>query len=305
VKKNDELIKEFSGVNEKVQHLSIEQIKDIVHGPWRFLKKEMQNGELSSVRFKYFGIFKVHYGRARRLFFQLGVSLDKGLITFKDCIRFKKMIGKFLSKKIMNKDVLVILDYGHGGINPVTGEYVTPGKRSPIWSDGKQYFEGEGNRKIGKYIEEDLKFLDIPYLKLANSWKDTPLKERVKMANRCTGRCFGISIHSNAGGGTSAEVWTSPGDTPADPMATISLEEFKKTFPDYADEVRTDYRDGDPDKESRFTILTETTMPFFLPEAFFMDQEKECKEILMTDEGLRRIAKWHVSTIVRIINERF
>ena len=29
-----------------------------------------------------------------------------------------------------------LLDAGHGGINPDTGEYVTPGKRSPVWQKG-------------------------------------------------------------------------------------------------------------------------------------------------------------------------
>ena len=45
-----------------------------------------------------------------------------------------------------------LLDSGHGGLDPDTGEYVTPGKRSPVWDDGTQYFEGVGNRDIVKRI---------------------------------------------------------------------------------------------------------------------------------------------------------
>ena len=37
-------------------------------------------------------------------------------------------------------------DPGHGGI--VDGQYMTSGKRSPLWKDGTQYFEGVGNRQI-------------------------------------------------------------------------------------------------------------------------------------------------------------
>ena len=202
-------------------------------------------------------------------------------------------------------NITVILDYGHGGINPVTGEYVTPGKRSPVWGDGTQYFEGVGNRIIGAYLEEQLISAGINFLVTAKTYNDLPLRNRIRIANRCPDPCFGISIHSNAGGGTGIEVFTSPGDTPADPMATLSVEVFKDVFPEYKDRIRTDYRDGDPDKEERFAILTGTKMPFFLPEAFFMDREKECKEILMTECGLRRIANWHFKTIVRIINELY
>ncbi|MCG9704983.1 hypothetical protein [Photobacterium damselae] len=42
------------------------------------------------------------------------------------------------------KQPLFILDAGHGGI--INGQYQTAGKRSPIWSDGSQLFEGEFKR---------------------------------------------------------------------------------------------------------------------------------------------------------------
>ena len=45
-----------------------------------------------------------------------------------------------------------LLDSGHGGLDPDTGKYVTPGKRSPVWNDGSQYFEGVGNRDIVRRI---------------------------------------------------------------------------------------------------------------------------------------------------------
>ena len=41
--------------------------------------------------------------------------------------------------------MIVLLDNGHGGI--INGEYQTPGKRSPVWADGSQLFEGEFNRR--------------------------------------------------------------------------------------------------------------------------------------------------------------
>lgn len=58
--------------------------------------------------------------------------------------------------------MIVLLDNGHGGL--INGEYQTPGKRSPIWDDGSQLFEGELNRAIVARIAESLTFRQIPYV---------------------------------------------------------------------------------------------------------------------------------------------
>ena len=52
---------------------------------------------------------------------------------------------------ITNSNTLIIIDEGHGRD--------TPGKRSPLWSDGTQLYEWEFNRFInsnnfGKYVRE-------------------------------------------------------------------------------------------------------------------------------------------------------
>ncbi len=52
-------------------------------------------------------------------------------------------------------NITVILDAGHGGM--IDGEYQTSGKRSPIWNDGSQYFEGVGNRQIVSKLTAKLK----------------------------------------------------------------------------------------------------------------------------------------------------
>ena len=46
------------------------------------------------------------------------------------------------------KDFLVILDNGHGK--------ETPGKRSPLWSNGTQLFEWEYTRKVVKEVAKRL-----------------------------------------------------------------------------------------------------------------------------------------------------
>ena len=60
--------------------------------------------------------------------------------------------------------MIVLLDNGHGGI--INGTYQTPGKRSPIWNDGSQLFEGEFNRAIVNGIIEELKILKIDFVNI-------------------------------------------------------------------------------------------------------------------------------------------
>ena len=198
--------------------------------------------------------------------------------------------------------MIVLLDNGHGGL--INGEYQTPGKRSPVWDDGSQLFEGEFNRSIVARIVESLTSLIIPYVIIAPETRDVKLSTRVKRANEIQDEpCFYLSVHSNAGGGNGFEVFTSPGETTSDKIATIFGEEYKKTFPQK--KLRTDYSDGDLDKEAAFTVIKKTRMPAVLTENFFMDNEEECKEILMTKQGRDLIAEFHVNAIMRAKSEIF
>ncbi len=198
--------------------------------------------------------------------------------------------------------MIVLLDNGHGGL--INGEYQTPGKRSPVWDDGSQLFEGEFNRSIVARIVESLTSLTIPYVVIAPEVRDVKLATRVKRANEIQdSSCFYLSIHSNAGGGNGAEFFTSPGETTSDKIATIFGEEYKKTFPQR--KLRADYSDRDLDKEASFKVLKETRMPAVLTENFFMDNEEECQEILMTKQGRDLIAEFHVNAILRAKSEIF
>lgn len=198
--------------------------------------------------------------------------------------------------------MIVLLDNGHGGI--INGEYQTSGKRSPVWSDGTQLFEGEFNRSIVNRIIEMLTELRIRYISIVPELSDISLLTRVKRANKVMDDgTFYLSIHSNAGGGKGFEVFTSPGKTASDRIATIFGEEFKKKFP--SEKLRTDYSDSDLDKEANFYVLKKTRMPAVLTENFFMDNETECREILMSKDGRDKIAEFHVDAIVRVKSEIF
>jgi len=197
--------------------------------------------------------------------------------------------------------MLVLLDNGHGGL--INGQYQTPDKRKDWGNDGVIY-EGEFNRAIVNGIIENLTKLNIPYVNIAPEYWDVRLETRVRRANNYpANNCFYLSVHSNAGGGKGCEVFTSPGDTKSDKIATIFGEEYKKAFPDRV--LRTDFTDGDLDKERRFYVLTRTKMPAILTENFFMDNKEEFLNILMTREGREQVIQYHLSTIMRVQEELF
>ena len=191
--------------------------------------------------------------------------------------------------------MLVILDAGHGGI--INGRYVTPGKRSPVWSDGSQLFEGELNRDIVNRLSQRLDARGINNLILVPEQEDIDLPTRMQRANQYANQsCIYISVHSNAGGGKGFEVFTSVGTTESDRLADFFAEAFKQEFPERR--LRADMADGDYDKDKNFYVLKHTQMPAVLTENFFMDNEEECRNLLMTQEGRERITRYHENAIV-------
>lgn len=193
----------------------------------------------------------------------------------------------------MQQKLIPILDNGHG--------IETPGKRSPVWPNGRQLLEYEFNRDIVKRIARILGAQGIKFRILVPERTDISLAERCKRANaisqQTAGQCFLISIHANAGGGTGWEAYTSPGKTKSDEMATILYQQFEKDFKGI--KIRKDMSDGDPDKESAFYILKHTTCPAILTENFFMDNETDCRYI-MSETGRENIARSHAEAIKTI-----
>lgn len=196
-----------------------------------------------------------------------------------------------------------LLDAGHGGLDPDTGEYVTAGKRSPKWDNGTQYFEGVGNRDIVNKILNRCLNEGILAIDIVNSWQDVSLTTRVNRANAIyeyNKNCIYVSVHSNGFTQESAHgysVYTSPGQTASDKYAEILLEQMIKEFPDH--KLRKDTRDGDMDKESAFYVLRKTRMPALLSENFFMTNRKEC-DLLLTEKFRDRIADCHFKMIKKI-----
>mgnify|MGYP003638558823 CR=1 FL=1 len=195
---------------------------------------------------------------------------------------------------------LWILDNGHGGI--IDGEYQTAGKRSPVWDDGSQLFEGEFNRAIVNRLVKMCAEEGIECINLVDTQEDMPLSERTDKANDIYRQqrdkdgkpCIYVSIHANGFSDESAngwEVFTSEGETKSDIIAKVLLDKATEEFPD--EKMR-------GTKESDFWVLRKTVMPAILSENFFMTNSDNCHDYLLSEDGRDRITKIHFEMIQKI-----
>lgn len=185
--------------------------------------------------------------------------------------------------------ITILLDNGHG--------CDTPGKRSPVWPDGRQLLEWEFNRDIVSRMAQQLDQAGIACRRLVPEDTDIALSERCRRANQWArqGDCLLVSVHANAGGGSGGEVYSYPGADKSRQYARLFGEVWPLVFLDLR------FRGC---KEANFAILRESLCPALLTESLFMDNEHDCR-ILLSPEGRDRIARWHVESIQRILQQFF
>lgn len=199
---------------------------------------------------------------------------------------------------------LWLLDAGHGGLR-ADGTYTTAPKKMfhhPAQGDSPAFtiYEGEINRAIAKLVYEDLLKKKVEYVTVYHYMEDTSLAERVGYADSIYSkdkRCIFLSIHSNAGGGSGVEIFTSPGQTKSDKIANVFCEKYMKHFPDA--KFRKDTADGDADKEADFYVLRKTDCPALLVENFFFDHRQDA-EFLMSEAGQKAISACIVDAILTV-----
>lgn len=195
-----------------------------------------------------------------------------------------------------------------------------PGKQSPdgrlkecvysreIVSDIESILKGYGYRVL-----VDFEALDLP----RNMQTPSSSLERTReLAMRCNmvneicrqngkNNVIYVSIHVNAAGadgkwhtGTGWEAITSVGQTKADKLASCLYDAAKKNLTNI--KIRTDYSDGDPDKESNLYVLKNTHCPAVLTENLFQDNKADV-DFLLSDVGRHKIARLHVEGIIKYI----
>lgn len=179
--------------------------------------------------------------------------------------------------------LIPMLDAGHGYM--IAGQYQTKGKRSPAWECGVIH-EGVSNKHFVWDIMKGLIKRDVPFYEINPEARDIPLRTRVNRANkihRADPSTYLFSVHSNAGGGTGIEGFTSVGETKSDSIAEVFLEIIEDNFADL--KMRFDNFDGDKDKEVDYYILRNTICPAFLLEILFMDFRRDY--LLLWDDDFR------------------
>jgi N-acetylmuramoyl-L-alanine amidase len=196
----------------------------------------------------------------------------------------------------------ILIDNGHGSN--------TAGKRSP---DGL-FREYAYAREIAAEVTYQLRRKGYDAELLVPELYDVALIERVHRVNvKCqsngASNVLLVSIHCNAAGNGKEwksargwEAWTSPGQTEGDKLAECLYESALESFAP-GTPIRSDWGDGDFDKENHFTILSKTLCPAVLTENFFQDN-KEDVEFMQSESGKKAIVKCHVDGIINYINGR-
>ena len=162
----------------------------------------------------------------------------------------------------------VMIDPGHAGPNTDPG--------AVNGTTGLQ--EADVALVISRLVENYLTAVGYEVKLTRTDWEQPEtddLSYRTALANDWGADIF-ISLHCNSVANPSAkgfEVWTSPGDTLGDKLATCIYEQIVAEFPDRVGRV--DYSDGDPDKESRFYVLIHTDAPACLVEMAFISNDEE------------------------------
>ncbi|MCK4823520.1 N-acetylmuramoyl-L-alanine amidase [bacterium] len=171
------------------------------------------------------------------------------------------------------------LDPGHGGV--IDNIYQTFPEKMYKHSLTEVFYEGAFNRLIRDKLINRCEAKGIHVIDLCPTELDVGLDERADIANiyyRQYPNLVGISLHSNAGGGTGFEVYTSVGETMSDKYAQILCEELDARFPEII--FRKDTVDGDWDKEAHFYILKNTKCPWILPECLFFDNYNDYLKLI-------------------------
>ena len=212
----------------------------------------------------------------------------------------------------------IVVDYGHGGM--IDGKYQTAGKQY-CFTDHEDYWIGEGitNRKTAAFLiklalRSGIRVWDCvkkcewtrdpEWTELEQT--DPSLGSRVTYANEGERRkAIYLSLHSNAIGSSSTGpslsargvvMYTSEGQTSADPIAESITEAFKKHVAPDVPVRRGDRADGDQDAEAQFYVLRKTVAPAVLGEVGFFTNINDAR-FLDSEQGQRRIARAYLDGI--------
>ena len=187
----------------------------------------------------------------------------------------------------------------------------TPGKRSP---DGK-FREYAYSRKVCKAVQEELLsrgvdcVIDYEDDDMPGLTSSQELVKRVQIVNAIAKKTDSlyVSIHVNASAksgwdkATGFSIYTSPGETKSDILATDIFDTAAELLKPTGKKFRKDMSDNDPDYEENFYVLRKTICPAVLTENFFQNTKADV-EWLESEEGFKTVVAYHVNGILRYLN---
>lgn len=195
------------------------------------------------------------------------------------------------------KTLTIILDRAHG-------EDV-PGKRSPDGSHIEYQWSNDICRKLKGALENKGYTVSLTCL----DDKEPGLTKRKRMCEDIAvvhDNTLMLSLHNNAAGmgktwmdARGFSVYTTIGNTKSDLAATQIFKDLKNTFP--ALKARTDMRDGDPDNEANFTVLTGRRYKAVLIEWLFQDNKADVA--LLKDEITNNMFISSLIHSIEVLNE--
>lgn len=191
----------------------------------------------------------------------------------------------------------IIIDPGHGGISPFNNEYVTKGKRSPMFDNGSVLYEGVNNRDNAKRIYDVLKAKGYDVVMLVDGWQDVPLRDRANKEHLlATKDSILISIHSD-GFGNGID-WHS-----ANGIGVFIYNNASKKAQKLADSMNNSLicnfegvAKNRGIKKANFAILRDTLSPAVLLELGFHTNKEEAQKML-TEEWKELVVKSVVEAI--------
>lgn len=211
--------------------------------------------------------------------------------------------------------MIILIDAGHGStteqngkFSPLLGEDMKIGEE---FTNKGRFREWKYNRVIASDIVAILKDMGYDARLVVTEDTDVSLSERIRRINTICNKngasnVLLVSVHSNAKGNGADwenakgwEAYTTRGKTKSDALAECIYKRAEKNLKDR--KIRTDWTDGDRDKESDFYIIKKSYCPAVLTENFFYDNKDDLK-YLTSDEGVHGVVRTHVEGIIDYIN---
>lgn len=216
------------------------------------------------------------------------------------------------------KKTHLIIDAGHGGLHPTTGQYLTPaniGKKT--WhTDGPNYhgsgwfYEGHYNRQSAlDFMDQASAFFNCFFI--TDPYRDTPLEERVRRADEYYARlpkgtpCILLSFHSNSNSNTIEPQHKAYGYT----LHTYALQgrafEIARAIAPAMNQVFGTMGSLRPANwplvfERKVSMTVHTDMPAIILEEGFFDNPRDAR-ILMKPENISKKNATLVSELRRVL----